>query len=1189
MHSLLNTLQRVPEFQDLLLRIDAGRCPVAASGLAPVHRAFLCAGIAVESQRPAVILCADDVDAARITRDLAALTDQPVLQLPSREFTFHDAATVSHQWEHRRIAVLRAMAAGRAPLVVATVEGFLQRTLPPETLTRACFSLEMGQSYDLNALCDRLVTAGYVRCEQVEGPGQFAVRGGILDFFSPSSEKPVRCEFWGDELDSMGVFDPATQRREENIRTVEISPTAETLPHLAPGGLLGLAGDIDRRKADVTAAHKKRKLTAYAALCQTLERDARTLSELGTLGAADRYLDLIYPQFACAADYLAPDAILLVCDSPRVAEAAKNYRWRQDEDVTALLENGLLWGESAQFSADLTQLMAHMVRDFPLVYLDSFLVSQYPAAPRGTLSFTCKQLPSFGTSLEAAVSDLNHYQKAGQAAIVLCSTQGQAKALHDMLREQGVVSTLDFDLRTLPEPGRVTLAVGGLSAGMEWGPIAILTEGSAPIAGVKKPRPQKAQKASNRQKLQSFTDLSPGDLVVHELHGIGRFVEMTTMKMDGVEKDYIKIAYAGADTLYVPATQLDLISKYIGAPESDEGGGRTKLSKLGGTDWAKAKARTRKATRELAKGLIQLYAQRQRQPGYAFHPDDPWQREFEDKFEYQETGDQLRCIAEIKADMERPVPMDRLLCGDVGYGKTEVALRAVMKCVLEGKQAAILVPTTVLASQHYQTALRRFEGYPVQVALISRFQTGKELKKILADLEAGYIDVLIGTHKLLQKDVVFKDLGLLVVDEEQRFGVTHKERLKEISHQVDVLTLSATPIPRTLNMALSGIRDMSTIEEPPMDRLPVQTYVLEHDWSVLGDAMRREIGRGGQVYFLHNRVDTIEKTAAYIQGLLGEDITVAVGHGKMSQEELSRVMDRMVEGEVQVLVCTTIIETGIDIANANTLIIEDADKMGLAQLHQLRGRVGRSSRRAYAYLTYRRGKVLTEVAEKRLNAIREFAEFGSGFKIAMRDLEIRGAGNILGPEQSGFLMSVGYDLYLKLLEEAVLEERGEAVPRTESVAADLAVSANIPERYVASADQRMDLYRRIARIRTEEDADDVVDELVDRFGDPPRAVNNLISIALLRAHCAACGMTDISQKGLVLTFTMQKFDLRNIAALTGVARYKGRILFSPGQDKSALSLRLKPGEDVLTAGAKLVETYQGLIEQAKAKKASPQG
>ena len=1174
MRSLLNTLNRVPEFEDLLLRIDAGRCPVAASGLSPVHRAFVAAGIARDLERPVVLLCADEAEGAKLARDLAALLEREPVQLPAREFTFHAAATVSHQWEQRRLAALHALARGKAPVTVATVEGFLQRTLPPAALERACFALKVGESYDLNELCDRLTAAGYVRCEQVEGPGQFALRGGILDFYSPASPQPVRAEFWGDELDSMGFFDPATQRRVENVQSAELLPAAETLPRLAPGGLLGLAGDIDQRREQVARASQRRKLEHCAALIQTLEADARAFGELGSFPAADRYMDLIYPDFACGADYLPADAVLLFCDSPRVGEGAKNYRWRQGEDISALLEAGILWGEAANFSADYAPLCKRLARDFPVVYLDSFLVGEYPAMPRATLSFTCKQLPSFGTSLEAAAADLLHYQKSGAASIVLCSTQGQAKALGDLLREQGVASALDFDLKELPQPGQTTLTVGGLSAGMEWGGIAILTEGSTPLSGAKKPRSRKQQKATGRQKLQSFTDLSPGDLVVHEQYGVGRFVEMTSMKMDGVTKDYIKIAYAGGDTLYVPATQLDLISKYIGGGE--EAQERAKLSKLGGTDWARAKSRARKATKELAKGLIQLYAQRQRQPGYAFHPDDPWQREFEDKFEYQETADQLRCIAEIKADMERPVPMDRLLCGDVGYGKTEVALRAVMKCVLEGKQAAILVPTTVLANQHYQTALRRFEGYPVRIAVVSRFQTGKELKRILADLSAGLIDVLIGTHRLLQKDVVFKDLGLLVVDEEQRFGVTHKERLKEISRQVDVLTLSATPIPRTLNMALSGIRDMSTIEEPPQDRLPVQTYVLEHDWSVLGDAMRREIGRGGQVYYLHNRVDTIEKTASYIQGMLGEEVTVAVGHGKMTQEELARVMERMVEGEVQVLVCTTIIETGIDIPNVNTLIIEDADKMGLAQLHQIRGRVGRSSRRAYAYLTYRRGKVLSETAEKRLSAIREYAEFGSGFKIAMRDLEIRGAGNILGPEQSGFLMSVGYDLYLKLLEEAVLEERGEPVSRAESVSADLAVSANLPENYVASPEQRMDLYRRIARIRTEEDADDLVDELVDRFGDPPRPVNNLISIALLRAQAAQCGFEDISQKGLTLTFTMKEFDLKRIAALSGLARFKGRILFSPGKEKSALSLRLKPGEDVLAMGRRLVEAYQGL-------------
>ena len=725
-------------------------------------------------------------------------------------------------------------------------------------------------------------------------------------------------------------------------------------------------------------------------------------------------------------------------------------------------------------------------------------------------------------------------------------------------------------MKELPRPGQTVITVGGLSGGMEYPSIqlAVITEGDP--RAIKKPRARKD--ATNRQKLKSYADLSPGDLVVHEHHGVGRYVGMVKMQVDGVEKDYVKIAYAGTDVLYVPATQLDMVSKYIGGGE--DAAETKKLNKLGGTEWEKAKTRAKKAVQDLAKGLIQLYAQRQRQPGYAFSPDSPWQREFEEQFEYTETEDQLRCIQEIKTDMERASPMDRLLCGDVGYGKTEVAFRAMMKCVLDGKQAAILVPTTVLARQHYLTALRRFAKYPVNIDVVSRFRTPAQMKETLRQVENGSVDILIGTHRLFNKDVKFKDLGLLVVDEEQRFGVQHKEKLKEQFKQVDVLTLSATPIPRTLNMALSGIRDMSTLEEPPADRQPVQTYVLEHDWGVLADAMRRELERGGQVYYLHNRVETIDRCAARVQTLLGEDAAVGVAHGRMTQEAIDDVMSRMTDGELNVLVCTTIIETGIDLPNANTLIIEDADRLGLAQLHQIRGRVGRSSRRAYAYLTYRRGKVLTEVAAKRLSAIREFAEFGSGFKIAMRDLEIRGAGNVLGPEQSGFLLSVGYDMYLKLLEEAVLQEQGQPVPPKTECAADLSVAASVPDRYVPSPEQRMDLYRRIAAIRSEAEADDLVDELIDRYGEPPRTVNNLISVALLRAAAAEAGITDIAQKQGQLVFTLARFSLEQFSALCAIDRYQNRLLLTPGK-VPRFTFRLKKGEDALRAARQVVDDFAG--------------
>ena len=1160
MKPLLSALNDIPEYRSLLAAIDNGACPAAFSGLSAVHRAHFAAGIRQELNRPVVVVCADEGEAERMARDLAALSGEAVRTLSAREFTFHNAAVVSRQYEHRRLSTLRALAAGECPLLVCTVESILQRTIPKTLLTQAAQVVRMGERYDLGELAGTLAAAGYTRCEQVEGVGQFALRGGILDFFSPAHPKPVRVEFFGDEIDAMGLFDPDTQRRIENLGAAEILPAAEVLPQFTPGGYGGLLDGLDR----LISQAKRRK--GSETLVQTLEEDRERLSASTAFPAMDRYIALIYPVMATAADYFPEDAVVVLSESPRVAERGKSYLWQLGEDAKALMERGELAGELADFARTFEEL-TEVLADWPVCYLDAFTSSRYPQRPRTLLNLLTKQLPSYGASLETAVSDLAHYVSDGFRTVVLVSSEQRALNLQALLREQKMTTAVDFQLHELPGYGKAVIAVGGLTAGMEYpvGRFAVLTEGQSLLGKKRRSKP-----VTNRQKLGSYADLSPGDLVVHEHHGVGRFLEMTKMTVDGVQKDYVKIAYAGADVLYVPATQLDLVSKYIGSGEDAQE--TRKLSRLGGTDWEKAKTRAKKAVKDLAKGLIQLYAERQRQPGFAFSPDSPWMKEFEDEFEYAETDDQLRCIAEIKQDMEQARPMDRLLCGDVGYGKTEVAFRAIMKCVLDGKQAAILVPTTVLARQHYLTAKQRFAKYPVEIDVVSRFRTQAQMKDTLRRLEQGGIDLLIGTHRLFQKDVKFKDLGLLVIDEEQRFGVQHKEKLKELSKQVDVLTLSATPIPRTLNMALSGIRDMSTLEEPPMDRQPVQTYVLEHDWGVLSDAMRRELERGGQVYYLHNRVETITRTAARIKEMLGEDVAVAVAHGKMSQEELNDVMTRMSDGEVDVLVCTTIIETGIDIANANTLIIEDADHMGLAQLHQIRGRVGRSTRRAYAYLTYRRGKVLTEVASKRLGAIREFAEFGSGFKIAMRDLEIRGAGNVLGPEQSGFLLSVGYDMYLKLLEEAVLEERGEKPERPTECAADLSVAASIPDRYVPSPEQRMDLYRRIAAIRSEADADDVMDELIDRYGDPPRTVNNLISVALLRADAARNGISQIDQKGANLNFYLDQFDLQRVSALCGLEKYRSRLLFSAGE-RPYLALRLKKGEDALKFGRRLVEDY----------------
>ena len=1159
MDAFLKTLQTLPEVAELVSRVENGGCPAVLTGTQPVQRACVGAAVAAGAGRPMVFLCADEREARQLAGDLQSLTGETPVTLLAREWQFRPNAVSSREWERSRLAALHQMAAGNAPIVVATVDALLARTMPPHRLAELSVTLEVGGRADLKELTDRLLQAGYSRCDQVEGVGQFALRGGILDVFSPLMEQPVRCEFFDDEIDSLGLFDPGTQRRTENVSAALLLPAAEVLPGLTPDGLTHLAEQIEK------LAVKYAKKENGEKIAQTLRGDAERFRSGAEVNGLDRYLGLIYPDAAGGADYLPPDAVVFLCEGGRIEQRVKTVLLQLHQDTEALMEAGLLVGDAAEVCLSGEALFARLA-DFPVVMLDALPTSRHPLKPHGLLAINARQLSSYGGSLETAVTDLEHYRNTGSAVLVLCGGEVRAKNLLRLLEERGIPAVLDLKGTAMPKPGELRITVGALSAGCEWPALklAVLTEGQLTAPTQKK---LKLKKDSHRQKLQSYTDLSPGDLVVHTHHGIGRFAGIQRMPVDGVEKDYIKIDYAGGDCLYVPVTQLDLVSKYIGGGEDQE---RTRLNKLGGTEWAKQKTKARKAAKDLAAGLTTLYAERQRRPGFAFSPDSPWQTEFEEAFPYAETGDQLQAIADIKKDMEQPRPMDRLLCGDVGYGKTEVALRAIMKCVLDGKQAAILVPTTVLAQQHYATACGRFKDFPVKIEVLSRFTTAKEQKRILEAARTGGLDLLIGTHKLLQKNMEFKDLGLLVIDEEQRFGVTHKERLKEMSRQVDVLTLSATPIPRTLNMALSGLRDMSTIEEPPADRQPVQTYVLEHDWGILEDAMRRELARGGQIYYLHNRVETIDLTASRIQKLLGPEVRVVVGHGKMGEQELSAVMQAMVDGEADVLVCTTIIETGIDIPNVNTLIMEDADRLGLAQLHQIRGRIGRSTRRAYAYLTYRQGKILQETATKRLAAIREYVEFGSGFKIAMRDLEIRGAGNLLGPEQSGYLMSVGYDLYLKLLEEAVLEERGEEKKIETECAADLTLNANIPERYVASPEQRMDIYRRIAAIRTNDDASDLMDEMIDRYGEPPKPVLALLDVALLRAAAAKAGVSDITQKKDALRFTLAVFRPEALVQVCGLTKYKFRLTLSAGETPM-LTLKLKPGADVLETALELVE------------------
>lgn len=1087
----------MPEARELLSRINSRGCPAAMGGLSSVHKAHFIAAVRRKTGRPVAVLCPDEAEAARIAADCAVLSEEEALILPCREFSYLSVDTMSREWEHARIPVLRRSLDGTAPVIIGTADAFMQCTIPPDELRGKSIVLKAGE--DSSGLLERLVEMGYTRCEQVEGIGQFAARGGIIDIFSPGMDEPARMELFGDEIDTLHTFNTVSQLRTAPLVSCAILPCREP----------------SQAEAVFTAL-----------------------------------------------DYLPRNTVVFVVEQGRVGERLKHTLWMWGEETERVQEQAETQN-AGFFGIDDIDLW-RMLERFDCVMLDLFLSQSYPLRPHAMMNVTAKQLPSFGASLETAAGDIAHYRDGGTRTAVFVPTGRQARHLEELLRDRGLPSSLG--LSDTMQSGQISICSGTLSAGLEYPGIklALLTEGQAvPRRTVSKGR----VKDSSRKKLVSYADLAPGDLVVHEHHGIGRFIGIVPMTVDGLKRDYIKLSYSGADMLYVPVTQLHLVSKYIGGGEEAV----ARLNKLGGAEWAKAKARAKAAAKELAAGLVKLYAERKKKEGYAFPPDDDWQAGFEEAFEYVETEDQLRCAAEIKRDMEKTVPMDRLLCGDVGFGKTEVALRAVMKCVLGGKQAAMLVPTTVLAQQHYQTAERRFSGYPVRVEVLSRFCTPSQAAAVKKKLKNGHCDLVIGTHKLLQKDLKFANLGLLVVDEEQRFGVTHKERLKELARQVDVLTLTATPIPRTLHMALSGIRDLSSIEEAPRDRTPVQTYVLEHDRSLVTDAIRREVSRGGQVYYLHNRVESIDRTASELMNAL-PDVSVATAHGQMKENELSDIMRRVVEGDIQVLVCTTIIEAGLDIPNVNTLIVEDADKLGLAQLHQIRGRVGRSNRHAFAYLTYRRGKVLSEIASKRLAAIREFAEFGSGLKIAMRDLEIRGAGNLLGAEQSGHMMSVGYEMYLRLLEEAVLEEQGGPAKPTVDCVADLPVRAGLPETYIAHAGIRMDFYRRIAAVTTDDDASDMIDELIDRFGDVPEETHTLLRVALLRAAASSSGIIELAQKGGRLLAKLPEPDFIRVARLCGLPEYKGRVLFSAGSEPY-ISLKLVSGEDVLTAAQKMVGAY----------------
>ena len=1147
MNFFSQTFTELPDYSRILNALAEGETPVCVTGLSGVHKSQLALTLAGENTPAMLLVTGTEAEAVRLCADINAMADEETaMYFPARELLFTSAESRSYEFEHERIRVLTAVQEHKVRIVAAGIEALLQPTIPPETLRLSHITLAPGDSVDLEQLRQQLVRAGYVRCENVEGKGQFAIRGAIADVFPVQLDAPVRMELWGDEIDTMSYFDTDTQRRTEPVDSVEITPAAELICDPQ-----ALREAIERFSRKVRGKHTD-------AIREKLAHDLDRLDAGLGLPNMDKYYTLMF-QHTLLTDYV--QGVILLSEPADIHRQAQGISARHRDDLETLFEDGTLCKGLDGGVIGWDDLQG-VLEDRACLYMSQFLQGSERIPFRRIISMEALQNATWGGEIRQLLEDLNEYIEQDYRIVLAVGSAKTLPILQKDLQESGVHCAI-AEADSVCEPGHVLLTARTISGGFSY------PENKTAL--IVQTRMHAARKRKTRHKagmeIQSLSDLHTGDLVVHTMHGVGRFLGIQKMEMEGIAKDYITIQYAGTDKLYVPVTQLDMVSRYIGA--ADEA--TVRLNRLSSPAWQKTCRNVRKAVQDMAEELMALYAKREKSEGYAFCPDDEVQRDFEQRFPYAETDDQLQSISEIKDDMQRPRPMDRLLCGDVGFGKTEVAFRAAMKCVLSNRQCAILTPTTVLAMQHYRTALQRFDQMPVRIEMLSRFRSAKEQKKILEDLEKGKIDILIGTHRIVQKDVKFHALGLAVIDEEQRFGVRHKERFKEMFAGIDVLTLSATPIPRTLNMALSGIRDMSVLADPPQDRYPVTTYVTEALEGTIAQAIARELKRGGQVYYIHNRIGDIDRCAAKLQAMF-PDARIGIGHGQLSEEEMSDIWQQVVDGDIDILVCTTIIETGVDVANANTLIIEDSDRFGLSQLYQLRGRVGRSNRRAYAYFLFQRDKVLTEIAAKRLEAMREFTQFGSGFRIAMRDLEIRGAGSILGGSQHGHMETVGYDMYMQMLGEAIAEAKGEPIQKAANCTVDIQIEAYIPEEYIGATASRIDMYRKIATVRDEADESELIDELIDRYGDPPPAILGLIKVSLLRNAAAALGMSEIVQRGGFLLFYIQSPKLEQVQALS--TRYAGRVLYKSDKERYYIEMKLLDGQKPEALMREVISTMQ---------------
>lgn len=1165
--------------------------PVLAGGLCDGAADALCISMTEDTgplrkKAPVLIVCPEEKECLRIKQTFERFGKRCAFYI-ARDLTFHNI-TASHEYEHERLKVLSGILDEAFDAVVTTPDTSLGFTMPPETLIENSIVIDMDTVCEPSELAKRLVDAGYSRVDMVEGAGQFAQRGGIVDIYPPfcgldgeqntvlQEGYAVRIEFFDDEIDRMGVFDVDTQRLVSNVKSMKIAPARELLVNK------------DTRKMLSDAVNSQYKVCRDENIKKQLLSELASInSETSEINFIDKYISLIYEKHATLLDYFDRRTLVVIRSSAAVRDRLKAGKWYDDRNIQELVESGTISPKYAVFSERPAYFQLFCSKNVT-VHVDSLGYGVTDMRLSGLFGFRTRQPISYADNFSLLCEDITNYFHGGYKVVVMAENETAAKNLHDLLSDADIVS--------VAESRDGSFSVSSLSLNtvyIKWkeyingyelisAKTAILsTNTDAKVGSLNfSSKAKKAKKKKkNTESVLSYAELEVGDIVVHETYGIGRYLGIEKLTIDGVSRDYISIQYAGNDKLCMPVEKLDLVSKYIGAHSDD---GLVKLSKMGGDGWNKTKTRVKGAVKEMAKELIQLYAERLKKPGFAFEPDNDMQRNFEEAFDYEETQCQLDAVEDIKQDMMSAVPMDRLLCGDVGYGKTEVAFRAAYKAILSGKQVAILVPTTILALQHYQTAVSRMRSFAVNVDMISRFRTAKQQTQTIHRLARGDIDLIIGTHRLLGKDIKFHDLGLLIVDEEQRFGVAQKEKLKQLYGNIDILTLTATPIPRTLNMAMGGIRDISLLDEAPGDRMPVQTYVLEHDELIIYEAIRKELRRGGQVFYLHNFVESINTVAAKLSSAI-PDARITVAHGKMEKEELEDIWAKMLTGEIDVLVCTTIIETGVDIPNANTLIVERADRLGLSQLHQLRGRVGRSSRRAYAYFTYPKDKSLSEIAQKRIEAIREYAEFGAGFRIALRDMEIRGAGNLLGTEQHGHLEAIGYDMYIRLLNEAVLEEKGVAPKEKKDCVVSLSYDAYIPDTYVRYPAQRMALYKRIAMIVTQYDMDDIADELIDRFGEMPASVENLLRIALIRALAIECGIRQVTQSGREVRMYPENFDIDMWTYMSEITDGRLRVVMGASGDTYVV-LRLKAGENALSSINKMFEKYIETVQRKELNK-----